>query len=352
LQKKYRIACIAGDGSGPELMRAGQTLLKEISGDRIELINFDIGLSRWEKTKDMVQGQGKCWGGISIHDLDRLKETDAMFYIATAAAGFPAGITGPYSLLRSHLGLFADVRPALSLPNSGALRPDLDITMVREVSEGLWGAVEFMQDDTAFIMSRISKKGTERIARAAFNLARTRRERKVTCAHKGQVSRTGFIHFRDVVKEVAKEFPDVQFEEMHTDVVPYVMVRDPEKLDVVLVTSFAGDIISGVLAALTGAVGVSPAAIIGENYGLFRPSHGTVPGKAGKNTANPIASFLGLKMMFEWLAQQYQDGTMKERADRLGRSITNTLADRRFLTTDLGGTATTTQVTEGVIKNY
>lgn len=352
MQKKYQIACVAGDGSGPEIMKAGKDLLAKIAGNKLELVDFHIGFSRWEKTGDTLHEDGRCWGGISESDLEKLKDTDAMFYIALAAASFPKGIIGPYSLLRKHLGLYADIRPGFSLPNSEAMYTDLDIIMVREVTEGLWGAVEFMQDDTAYILSRISHKGMERVAKVAFDMARTRPKRKVTCAHKGQVSRTGFMHFRNVIKEVAEKYPDVIFEEMHTDVLPYAMIRNPEQLDVILVTSFTGDIISGVLAALSGVAGISPAAIVGENYGLFRPSHGTVSGKAGKNTANPIASFMGIKMMLEWLARKFKDETLDRKAHCLDTSIRKTLKDGRFLTTDLGGTATITQVTNEIIKNY
>jgi isocitrate/isopropylmalate dehydrogenase len=228
------------------------------------------------------------------------------------------------------------------------LASDFDVTLVREQSEGMWMAPEFWVGDVGCSVARASKTGSERIARFAFEEARRLKAPTVTCVHKANISRIFFGQFRQAFRHLAVEYPDVELVEMHTDVLPLELIRNPSALHVVATTNMYGDAISGELAGLVGGLGMLPSAEYGTKGAIFRPAHGTAPDLAGKGLVNPTAMFMALQIMLAWLGSRNQDEALLSMSRRLDDSLTDVFVDRLALTADVGGNSTTAEMTSAV----
>jgi 3-isopropylmalate dehydrogenase len=251
--------------------------------------------------------------------------------------------------VRKKFELFAAVRPARSYANVPSVHRDVDIVFVREITEGMLysetvvaGAPEFRpNDDITVAMRVITRKGSNRVAREAFEIARTRPRKKVTAAHKEPVYRLACGMFAEECRKVARDYPDVAFEEELIDTISMKLVMAPQQFDVVVTTNQFGDILTDIGAGLAGGLGLAPGLCVGERQAMAQATHGSAPDIAGRNVANPYAMIVSGQMLLDWLGRTRAEPKAREAAALIGGAVARTIADARHLTRDLGGTAST-----------
>ncbi|MCS7139294.1 MAG: isocitrate/isopropylmalate dehydrogenase family protein [Candidatus Nezhaarchaeota archaeon] len=330
----YRIAVIRGDGIGPEVVDSTIEVLYTLQ-DAIKGLELKF---------DFVEAGDECY---KLRGVPLPEETIEAIRRANAALKGPVGESAADVIvkLRQVFDLYANVRPFKSYPGVPSLRDNIDFVIIRENTEDLYKRYEFAVNggDTTIALRVITKRGCERIARTAFELASRRPRRHVTIVHKSNVLSLTCGLFARVCKEVAKKYPEVSFEEMYVDSCAYNLVIRPERFDVIVTTNMFGDILSDEAAAVVGSLGIAPAANIGDKQAIFEPVHGSAPDIAGKGIANPCATMLSAKMMLEWLGEN-------EAARLLEDAIISVLKDRKNVTPDLGGRARTKDFMEAVKK--
>jgi len=245
--------------------------------------------------------------------------------------------------------LYANLRPVQSLPGKFS-RPNLDLLIVRENTEGLYAGRERLEGDTAIAERVITRQGSTRIARMAFEQARKRTPRPafnvqpaVTIVHKANVLKITDGLFRECALQVAQDYPEIAVNEMLIDAMAMRLVRDPENFDVIVTTNLFGDILSDEASALIGGLGVAPSANIGEVVAVFEPVHGSAPDIAGQGSANPIGAILSAALLLDHIGQAAQ-------AARVRQAVHDTVK-QGVLTQDLGGRAVTKEVTRAVVRN-
>ena len=325
----YKLAVIPGPGIGAEVVPETIRML-ESTDLSFDCSYFEIGYEVFKKT------------GTPVPDdvLAGVRETQACLFGATTT---PVGVPGYKSAiitLRRALGLYANVRPAKSYPNQKGMK-DVDIVIVRENTEGMYNGMEFELPDSAYTIRMITRKATERITRFAFDLA-MKRTKKVTVVTKANVLRMSDGLFLEVARKVAEDYPDVEVEEAFVDVTAMRLILKPTIFDVIVTSNLFGDILSDEAAGLVGGLGLAPSGNIGADYALFEPVHGSAPRLAGKNIANPMAAMLASKMMLDYLGENMW-------AERIENAIVAVLKEGKTLTPDLGGSSSTSQVTDAVI---
>jgi len=258
--------------------------------------------------------------------------------------------------IRKKFELFAAVRPSCSHPNLKSIHNNVDIVFVRELTEGMLysetvvaGSAEFRpNDDITVAMRVITRKGSNRVAREAFEIARTRERKKVTAAHKEPVYRLACGMFAEECRKVAREFPDVTFEEAMIDTISMKLVMAPQQYDVVVTTNQFGDILSDIGAGLVGGLGLAPGLCVGERQAMAQATHGSAPDIAGKNAANPYAMIISGQMLLHWLGRKHNEPKATAAAALMRRAVDKVIADAKCLTGDLGGTAGTTEVGDAI----
>jgi isocitrate dehydrogenase (NAD+) len=355
--KTLRIAVTPGDGIAYECMDSVMAVLENAEKYfkdemKLEYVYENIGHDVWKETGACVELDGVTYGGISEKALEVFDTTDAMIYIATSGGDFPRGIYTPFPVIRKRYGIFANVRPSKTLPNVFSLKPDIDLVLVREQTEGLWmGREADLGNGVVTAEVRISRAASEKIARFAFELARERDQKKhVVVAHKDNVLNKAFGMFVDSFRRVAKEYPDCTLEDMHTDVLPYQLMKQPERFDVIATTNMYGDAISGQTTGICGGLGVGPSGEYGDNWAVFRPVHGSAPKWKGKDRVNPTAGILSGVMMLEYLGNKNGLPKAKVAANHIRKAINKVLVEKKHLTQDLGGTAGTKEMTSAIIE--
>jgi 3-isopropylmalate dehydrogenase len=250
--------------------------------------------------------------------------------------------------LRRELDLYANIRPAKSLPNVPSLNEHTDLVIVRENTEDLYSGLESGDADRATATRVISRGASERIAKYAFELARARRK-AVTAIHKANVMKKTDGLFLSACKEVASKYPDVSFSDMLVDAAAMNLIRNPQGFDVLVTTNMFGDILSDEAAQVAGGLGLAASGNIGDNFAIFEPVHGCAPDIAGTNTANPTSLLLSAAMMLDWLGRRRHD----ERAAKASRALYNAVDDclaNREVTRDLGGSLDTLEMGRAVTK--
>lgn len=253
-------------------------------------------------------------------------------------------------VLRRMFDLYANIRPAKSYPQMPALRDDIDMVIVRENTEDLYIGKEFSLGDSAVALRVISEFASKRIAKYAFETATQRNSmKKVTCVHKSNVMRLTDGLFAKSCSEVAKNYPDIIFEQMYVDACAMNLIRQPEKFDVIVTTNLFGDILSDESSQVVGGLGMAPAANIGDNFALFEPVHGAAFDIAGKNIANPSSFLLSLKMMFDWLGAKHNDSKCFTAGEKLESTIFN-LVKTGSKTKDIGGSKSTSEFTADIVN--
>lgn len=332
-----RICIIPGDGVGQEVIPAAVRVLQSLALD-LEFVYADAGFEHFQKTGDAIPHT----------TLETVQACSATLFGATSSPMTRVeGYRSPILALRQTLDLYANLRPILSLPAEFS-RPNIDLLIVRENTEGLYAGRERAEDDDTMIAERvITKRASERIARIAFENARTRKKR-VMIVHKANVLKLTDGLFRETCFNVAREFPDVRAQEMLVDAMAMRLVQDPQSFDVIVTTNLFGDILSDLASALIGGLGVAPSGNIGASNAVFEPVHGSAPDIAGKGIANPIGAILSSAMMLEYLSLN-NAATCVRRA--VNRALEKNVLTRDLARDDSQAHATTDEMTRAVIKN-
>jgi len=330
----YTVTLIPGDGIGPEITTSMVKVVKATGLD-IKFEKVLAGESALEKEKTPLPG--------SV--LDSIKKNKvAIKGPLTTPVGF--GFRSVNVGLRQELNLYAGVRPAISFPGSPSKYQNIDLVLIRENTEGLYCGIEHFVDAqrTAGESIRIITRGaSERILKFAFEYALTHNRKKVTCIHKANILKVTCGLFLEVAREIALEYPQIEFEDRIVDNMAMQLVKKPEQYDVLVTTNLFGDILSDLCAGLVGGLGLAPSANMGDEVVIFEPVHGSAPKYAGQDKVNPCACILSGAMMLEYLGE-------KEMAKRIVKAIAEVIKEGKFLTYDLGGTSKTSQMTEAIIQ--
>ncbi|MBC6942843.1 MAG: isocitrate dehydrogenase [Xanthomonadales bacterium] len=320
------IAVIRGDGIGPEIMDATLHVLDAL-GAGLQYEFVDAGLAAHERTGELLPQA--TLDAIARHRI-------ALKSPLTTPVG--EGFSSINVALRRHFDLYANVRPAVSFPNTRSrFAENVDLITVRENTEGAYaGEGQQVSEDgaTATLVQKITRRGSERIVRYAFDLAVRTGRKKVTVVHKANILKSTSGLFLKVAREVAAHYPAIQCNELIVDNCCMQLVMRPEQFDVIVTTNLFGDIISDLCAGLVGGLGLAPGANIGADAAIFEAVHGSAPDIAGKGIANPCALLLGAAQMLDHLQRP-------ELATRLREAIRATLAAADTLTPDLGGSGST-----------
>ncbi len=328
----YRICVIEGDGIGGEVIPAALQILAATGVD-LELSGAAAGYACYQE----------CGDPIPQATIEACRAADAVLFGAVTT---PPGIPGYRSAvvtLRRELDLFANIRPVRSLAVPG-FRYDVDLVIVRENTEGLYSGRERLEGEDVAVAERvISRRGSERVVRAAFELARREGRPKVTLVHKANVLRLTCGLFREAGLAVAADYPDIAVEEMLVDAMAMRLIKDPQHFSVLVTTNLFGDILSDEAAMLVGGMGLAASGNLGESRGLFEPVHGSAPDIAGRGLANPLAAILAAAMLLDYLGEA-------EAAASVRAAVGRTIA-AGVLPADLGGVAGTSEVTEAVLAN-
>ncbi len=335
--KTYKVAVLPGDGIGPEVVDAAMEVLKEVTR---KFENYKLDLVWGEAGFNCIAKYGT---NMPPQTIDLLKTTVACL---KGPMTTPEKVGAPPSAalqIRKLFNLYANVRPCFSLPNVPSLKPNINLIIVRENTEGMYSSIEFeVGEGIAVAMRVISRRASERVARFAFELADQRRKH-LSYVHKANILRCTDGIFNQAVLKVAKDFPEVIVDDYHIDAMAMQLVKQPEAFDVIVTTNLFGDIISDEAAQLVGGLGVAPGANIGENYAMFEPVHGSAPKYTGQKKVNPIATILAGKMLLDYLGE-------KESAQALEKAVFAVLMEGKVLTYDLGGKAKTSEVAGAIAE--
>jgi len=365
----YRIGVLLGDDIGPEIVpQAVATLAAaaEISsGLQLEFVHFPVGAQAY-KTTGYTLPPGT---------LERLAKLDGWILGPLGHAAYPRdnqNALNPHPIIRRHFDLYANIRPSRSLPGVNALHDGVDLVIVRENNEGMQpdrnmyrGGGEFMPTPDVALSTRvITRRGSERIARAAFELARARgiarvaSERRhpcgerprVTIIHKQTVFKLTCGLFVDTAREVGRAFPDVDADDHQVDSFAMALVMKPQRFDTILVTNMFGDILTDLAAGLVGGLGLAPGLNVGERYAMAQATHGSAPDIAGRNIANPYAIIMSAQMLLAWLGRRHSDQAAIFAAQRIDDAVHLILSQDGVRTPDIGGNATTEEFGRAVIN--
>jgi len=327
----YTVTVIPGDGIGPEVVEAAQRVI-DASGVDIEWREAAAGQTAFEELGDPLPEA----------TLESVRATDATLKGPTATAK-GVGFRSVNVALRQQLCLYANFRPARSLPGVKTRYDDVDLIVIRENTEGLYSGLEHtIIPGVVESLRIITAKASERIARFAMETAVKYGRKRVTCVHKANILKLSDGLFLDSCRKIAEEFPQIQFDDCIVDAAAMKLVSNPYDFDVLVMENLFGDILSDLTSGLVGGLGVTPSANIGEGMAVFEAVHGTAPDIVGKGLANPTAIILSGVLMLRYLGES-------EAADRVEEAVRSSLASEKTRTGDLGGQATTQEFTESLI---
>jgi isocitrate/isopropylmalate dehydrogenase len=344
-----KILVLPGDGIGPEITRATLEVLRALPAD-LEFETRDIGLAS-------LKTQGTT---LPTEVLERIPLVDGVILGPVSHYEYPSrekGGINPSAELRVRFELYANIRPCRSRSAFSILRRPMDLVIVRENTEGFYsdrnmyaGSGEFMPDpDLAFSIRKISARGASRIARAAFLLARKRRK-KVTAVHKANVVKLSDGLFLREVRKVAREFPDVEHEELIVDATAALLIRTPDRFDVIVTTNMFGDILSDEASELAGSLGLGASINASDERCVAQAQHGSAPDIAGRNIANPTSLILSAAMLLDWHGQRSGNSGLTAAASLVERAVDEVLEDPQSRTRDLGGSLDTDAFTHAVVE--
>lgn len=345
----FDIAVLPGDGIGPEVVAAALAVLKALesrfSRARLAFREHAVGAAEYLRHGDPLPEEA----------FEACRQADAVLLGAMGlpSVRWPDGLElTPQIDLRERLDLYAGVRPirlyhAQDTPLKGYGAGEIDMVIVRENCEGLFSARLVKADpargEVCDVMN-ITRRGAERVCRAAFELARSRRK-KCALVDKANVL-PSMVFFRSVFDDIAREYPEVETSRVYVDAMALFLLRKPQTFDVMVTENMFGDILSDLAAGLIGGMGMAPSADIGDGCAVFQPSHGTAPDIAGMGIANPVAAILSAAMMLEWLGHPELCGG----AVRIRSAVEAVLADPTNRTPDTGGRLSTERMTERIIE--
>ncbi len=314
----YRITLIPGDGIGPEIVAAARRVL-EATG-----VEFD-----WDVQQAGAGVMDKHGTPLPEAVLDSIRVNKvALKGPITTPVG--SGFRSVNVAIRKALDLYANLRLSKHLAGTRSLYRDVDLVIVRENTEGLYAGIEHdvIPGEAAESIRIITRKGSERIVRFAFEYARDNGRRKVTAVHKANILKATDGLFLRAARQVADEYPDIEFEDRIVDNMCMQLVQRPREYDVLVLPNLFGDIVSDLCSGLVGGLGVVPGANIGEHLAVFEPVHGSAPKYAGQNKANPVATILSGALMLHHLGE-------REAAERVEAAVAAVIAEGSSVTYDL-----------------
>ena len=329
---KHTVTLIPGDGIGPEVTEATVRV--------IEAAGVDI---QWDRHEAGMAGIQKFGESVPDGLLDSIKQNKiALKGPLTTLVG--KGFKSANVTLRQKLDLYVNLRPVKSIGGVPSHFDKVDLVIFRENTEDLYTGIESMVSPGVMTaMKVVTEKASAKIARWAFEYARKNGRKKITLVHKANIMKMTDGLFLRTFEEIAKEYPDIKAEDRIVDALCMQLVMDPTRFDMLLLGNLFGDIVSDLAAGLVGGLGVVPGANIGDEYAVFEAVHGTAPDIAGKNLANPTALIFSSLLMLRHLGEH-------DAAERIWKAMVLSLAMGRHLTKDLGGTCSTTEFTDELIK--
>jgi isocitrate dehydrogenase (NAD+) len=329
---KHIITLIPGDGIGPEVTAAVVTIL-EAAGLQVTWDPHLAGVAALEQHGSPLPD--------GLLDSIRRNKVALKGPVTTPVGG---GFTSVNVGLRKALELFANLRPVWNIPSVPSRYEHVDLVIVRENTEDLYAGLEHeVVPGVVESLKIITAAASTRIARFAFEYARTHRRKRITAVHKANIMKLGDGLFLDSVRAVAAQYPDIISDDRIVDAACMHLVMNPSQFDILLLPNLYGDIVSDLCAGLVGGLGVVPAANLGVEIGVFEAVHGSAPDIAGKNVANPTALLLSALLMLRHIGE----GAI---ADRIMKALGDVLSEGMVRTRDLGGTASTTEYTEAICR--
>ncbi len=327
----YRICLLRGDGIGPEVIDYAVQVLHALPLEW-KFIEGGIGYTEYQRSGSPLPDE----------TLQKIRSADATLFGAVTTPPNIPNYFSPVVRMRQLLDLYANLRPIRSTPHLSS-RPNSDFVIVRENTEGLYSGIERIEDDgnRAIAERVITRKGSERIIRKAFDLVRQTGRKSVHIVHKANVLRQTDGLFRSVALEVAENYPDIAMNEMLVDTCAMELVRAPEQFEVIVTTNLFGDILSDEACMFVGGLGIAASGNIGADAAVFEPVHGSAPTLVGTGKANPSATFFAAAMMLDYLGES-------NHANCIRQAVENCIASGKS-TPDLGGNLTTGQMTNAVI---
>ncbi|MGL4233132.1 MAG: isocitrate/isopropylmalate dehydrogenase family protein [Casimicrobium sp.] len=357
MTKSYYISALPGDGIGTEVMNAAIAVLEAAThrvGVDMTLVTHQAGAQHYLDT------------GVALPETV-LKDCERADAILFGAMGLPhvRGADGteiiPQLDLRMHFDLYAGVRPIRAMPGlptplSNPNASQIDLVLVRESTEGLFysrGIGEVRGDNEAFDTMKITRRGTSRVCEFAFKLAAERKARlgrpgRVTNIDKANVF-ASMAFFRKIFEETAQRYPSIASDSAYVDAMALNLVLKPWTFDVMVTENMFGDILSDLIAALVGGMGMAPSGDIGDKHALFQPAHGTAPDIAGQGKANPTAMLLSTSMMLDWLATRHSDPRLHDAAQLIETAVASAFATHAVLPFEFGGRSGTADITNAVV---
>lgn len=330
----HDIVLIPGDGIGPEITKSVTTIL-EAAGADINWIRCSAGQKANEE-------EGTPLPKATLEALNQYPVSLKGPLTTPVGAGFRSVNVA----LRKKLSLYSNIRPAKTMPHIESRFNNVDLVMFRENTEGLYiGKEQWVKEYShAESIAVVTKRASEKIIRASFEYAKNNNRKKVTLVHKANILKFTCGLFLEVGQKIAKDYTDIDFEDLIIDNMAMQMVMRPEQFDVIVTTNLFGDILSDLASGLIGGLGVTGAANIGDDAAMFEAVHGSAPDIAGQNKANPIAFLLSSLMMLEHIGKA-------SIAENIRRAVHKTLAEKSVCTPDIGGKGTTETFTRAVCEN-
>jgi len=329
-----RITVIAGDGIGPSLAESALTVLQKLGCS----FQYDM----------MVAGMAALDEGQDVLPEKTLQSIAQNRVVLKGPLTTPVG-QGFRSInvtLRQRFDLYANVRPVVSFPGTLSRYDNINLLTIRENTEGLYcgeGQTVSADGERAEAKSIVTRQGSERIVRFAFEMARQKGFKKVTAVHKANILKSTSGLFLRVAQTVAKDYPDIAFNDCIVDAACMKLVMNPHQFQVIVTTNLFGDILSDLCAGLVGGLGMAPGANIGRDVAIFEAVHGSAPDIAGKNVANPCSLLLAAAMMLDHL-------NMQDKGNRLRAAIRSVIENQDRVTPDLGGHFGTTDFTQAIVE--
>ena len=328
----YRISLIPGDGIGPEITEVTKEVV-EASGVKV----------RWEEViagQKAIEQEGTPLPATTIASIQKNK------IALKGPLGTPIakGFSSVNVLLRKTFNLYANVRPAKSIPGIQSLYKNIDLLILRENTEDLYSGIEHVvAPGVVESIKIITRKASTRIAEFGFRYAKKNKRKKITAIHKANIMKLSDGLFLECARKVSRAYPQIEYSEMIVDNACMQLVLKPHQFDILLLENLYGDIVSDLTAGLVGGLGVVPSANIGQKIAIFEAVHGNAPDIAGKNKANPTALILSSALMMDHLGE-------RRAAQKVREAVSRIIKRGKDLTRDLGGTASTSEFTDALLR--
>lgn len=336
MTKTYNIAVLKGDGIGPEVTESAINVLDALQ----KKSNFKLNYLYGEAGYHCIAEYGT---NLPKQTVELIKQTQACLKGPMTTPEEPGAPVSVAVTLRRMFNLYANVRPCKSYPSVETLKPNIDLIVVRENTEGLYsGSEALLAPGVGVALRIITREASLKIAEFAFKLA-SQRKKHLTYVHKANILRITDGIFKDAVKEAQQKYPDITVDDLHIDAATMQLIKKPETYDVIVTTNLFGDILSDEAAQVTGSLGLAAGANIGATYGMFEPVHGSAPKYTGMNRVNPIATIMAGSMMLDYLGE-------KKAAEKIEKAVLDVLSEGKVRTADLGGSATTSEMSKAIVE--